>query len=278
MPKKREFRDYIGKTINYLTVQDIFYEDDRSYFKCKCVCGKETIKRADFVVYGRTTSCGCKRYEKENIIGRTFGNLTVIKKCDKGLANGTRLYECQCSCGNIVKTTASKLLTGKITECDNIEHQIKEYQGKKFGMLTIIGDMYRKDNRTYCLCGCDCGNEVTVRLDDLKSGKVVSCGCKKKENRDKGREVLAETFVEGTNISQISPNRKLNSNNKTGVKGVSWSKDKMRYHAQITFKRKVYHLGYFDNLEEAKQARLKAEDEFFQAFLDENNIKTESNK
>ena len=80
---------------------------------------------------------------------------------------------------------------------------------------------------------------------------------------------IKKAFVDGTSIKQISPDRKLNSNNKTGIKGVSWSSQRHKYRAQITFKRKVYNLGFYDNIEDAKQARLKAECEYFGNFLEE---------
>lgn len=57
------------------------------------------------------------------------------------------------------------------------------YVGKKFGNLVIIEDMgyYQKEGtktkKHYVKCKCSCGNERITRLDALKSGKVVSCGC-----------------------------------------------------------------------------------------------------
>lgn len=41
----------------------------------------------------------------------------------------------------------------------------------------------------------------------------------------------------------------------TGCKGISWHKYKQKYHARVAFKGKTHHVGYFDNLEEAKYSR-----------------------
>ena len=41
------------------------------------------------------------------------------------------------------------------------------------------------------LCKCDCGKEIIVRSDNLKSGKTKSCGC---YHRDKIREMSKEEF------------------------------------------------------------------------------------
>ena len=41
----------------------------RSYWKCKCSCGKEIIVSSDNLKSGNTTSCGCKRV---NLILKIF--------------------------------------------------------------------------------------------------------------------------------------------------------------------------------------------------------------
>ena len=51
--------------------------------------------------------------------------------------------------------------------------------GKRFGRLTVISD-FTKNWKHYCVCKCDCGNEVTVMADNLKNhGHTQSCGCYK---------------------------------------------------------------------------------------------------
>lgn len=47
----------------------------------------------------------------------------------------------------------------------------------KFGSLTILWA-----NGRYRKCRCDCGVEKLVRIDHLKSGAIVSCGCVGKAN------------------------------------------------------------------------------------------------
>lgn len=55
-------------------------------------------------------------------------------------------------------------------------------------------------------------------------------------------------------------NRKF-SKNTSGVKGVTWSKEKMKWVVQITVDRKCKHLGYYDDLKEAKAAAIAGRDE-----------------
>lgn len=51
--------------------------------------------------------------------------------------------------------------------------------GEKFNKLTVIEESDNKSNKRgkRYLCQCDCGNQVVVRSDLLKSGNTKSCGC-----------------------------------------------------------------------------------------------------
>ena len=83
----------------------------------------------------------------------------------------------------------------------------------------------------------------------------TSCGCKKKEH-DKALAGYL-THVDGTSIDALK-SRKIPKNNATGVKGVYYIKG--RYLAKIVFQHKQYFLGTYESLEDAAQARKKAED------------------
>ena len=50
--------------------------------------------------------------------------------------------------------------------------------GKKINMLTVIKRVGSdKNGKALYECKCDCGNIKTMTAGDLKSGRVVSCGC-----------------------------------------------------------------------------------------------------
>ena len=54
--------------------------------------------------------------------------------------------------------------------------------GDRYGRLSIVREVESPvKNRRYFLCKCDCGNEATIRLDNLRSGDVISCGCARRE-------------------------------------------------------------------------------------------------
>ena len=59
--------------------------------------------------------------------------------------------------------------------------------GRLFGRLTVerpAEDRVLSNGRhlTMWECRCSCGNHTIIRSSDLKSGRVVSCGCYRAEN------------------------------------------------------------------------------------------------
>jgi hypothetical protein len=62
-------------------------------------------------------------------------------------------------------------------------------------------------------------------------------------------------------VGQNQHNRKTNANNTSGYKGVSWNKALKKWTARITLERKIIHLGYFANVEEAAEVVRKAREE-----------------
>lgn len=64
-------------------------------------------------------------------------------------------------------------------------------------------------------------------------------------------------------IQQNNFNQKLSSKNTSGIKGISYYVNINKYRAQIQFNGKSYHLGYFETIEEAKEARIKKANELF---------------
>jgi|TARA_R110000764_G_scaffold153480_1_gene241401 hypothetical protein len=57
--------------------------------------------------------------------------------------------------------------------------------------------------------------------------------------------------------SQNAHNAKLNSNNTSGVKGVSWYKKHQKWRGQVKNNNKQVHVGYFEELKDAEAATCK---------------------
>ena len=58
--------------------------------------------------------------------------------------------------------------------------------GERFGRLVVLEFHHAKGTHYYWKCRCDCGNYKIVRIDNLTSGTVKSCGCL---NRERCKEI-----------------------------------------------------------------------------------------
>ena len=76
---------------------------------------------------------------------------------------------------------------------------------------------------------------------------------------------------------ETSRNKGKQSNNTSGVVGVSWHKQHEKWYAYINVNKKRIPLGLFDDLEEAKNIRIKAEKKYFGEYRSDAN-ETNSNK
>ena len=116
---------------------------------------------------------------------------------------------------------------------------------------------------------CDCGKTVASPLDRVLWGDKRSCGCLAAETKAAQAKAMQKKVLraEGTNIRRIE-SAKLQSNNPSGFRGVSWHKGQRAWMVNIGFKGKTYYLGYRDTIEEAAQLRHEAEARIYGEFLD----------
>lgn len=118
---------------------------------------------------------------------KTFGKWKVKKLIGYEAKLHSRVWECECECGEIRKIPQGNLTTGKSSACnscaltglDRLSQRSAIYPGSRFGNLTIVELAGRtKSSKTLLYsCKCDCGNERVVRSTRLKDGSIVDCGC-----------------------------------------------------------------------------------------------------
>ncbi len=118
----------------------------------------------------------------------------------------------KCECGNEVEVNINKLHTGHTKSCGCLKYIVKD----------LIGIRNKKN---YWKCKCDCGNYCEVSTASLMNGTTTSCGCKNKENQNNIVNYRND-FIDGTLITAIISNRKMNKNNKSGYRGVYLDKNK----------------------------------------------------
>lgn len=236
---------------------------------CHCTCGTERYVLERSLIYGGSKSCGCaaktKRIERisHKLENQIFGELTVLHRAPKR-KNGGIWWTCQCSCGELYDVPGSLLATGRRTHCNGPLHErnysFSDISGKRFGNLTAIAITNKKSGKGNKVwkCRCDCGNEIDISYNRLLYTTQISCGCKKQEHSKKLSSFL--THIDGT-ILEHCKSRKIPCDNTSGVRGVYFVRGK--WMAKIVFQGKQYHLGTFDTIEDASQARKTAEEIIF---------------
>lgn len=76
----------------------------------------------------------------------------------------------------------------------------KAYTGRVFGRLTILERLEKRGHGYMWNCLCECGTQKSVRIDHLKSGAVISCGCYWQERRIESNTTHGMT---GTRVYRI---------------------------------------------------------------------------
>lgn len=239
-----------------------------SKWLCKCDCGNQIVVSRANLVNGATKSCGCLAKEQSSIngkqrlidlAGRRFGRLTVKEYA------GDSKWLCECDCGNQTIVSESNLVRGGTVSCGC--KRAPGVIGRKIDQLTVIKKL---DNDIY-LCQCDCGNTREVSYKFLMSGAYMSCReCATKRHND---AIVSATFKDGTQPGKIKLDKAPNKSNKSGVTGVNWDKSRNKWQASIRFKGKKYNLGRFNDLQDAIDARKKAEEEIFVPYIEEHKKK-----
>lgn len=180
--------------------------------------------------------------------GARFGRLTCLKK------TAPRMWRCRCKCGNEITLPEIMLLSGVSRSCGCQKAKCKNLCGQRFGFLTAQEPSLTrdKDGSVRWLCRCDCGEFTIVSSNKLRMGHTTSCGCR---STIAARE--AKTFIDGTCV-EIQLSRKISRNNTSGHRGVSRKRN--GWQSYICYAGKQICLGSFPTIEEAVEAREKAEE------------------
>lgn len=161
-----------------------------------------------------------------NIIGKTYGKLTVIGIDHDNTKKGLRML-CRCECGKVISVAKANLRPNggqKSCGCSRVGKKVIDLTGMRFGELTavefvkIVGKSPNKCAVWRCLCSC--GNFVDVRSSNLRSGHTTSCGCKLTEaQQDTSIRVAAlkksektgqfENNIRAKNWTLVSPNGQI---------------------------------------------------------------------
>lgn len=239
-----------------------------SVWLCRCDCGCEVLLDTRCLQRGTVRDCGCVTKAKPgttDITGMRFGKLIAIAPTDERKNSGSVVWVSKCDCGNTCKASLHQLQAGYRKSCGCLSHPpLKDFVGKKFGMLTVLEYAGKSKGMHQWKCKCECGNEAIIGQTRLQNGKTQSCGCLQ------SKSFLNNIGItEGTSVSVLEYYKThLSPRNTSGYNGVSKNKYN-KWVAQIGFKGKTYHLGSFSNIADAISARRHGEemvDDFLQSF------------
>lgn len=71
----------------------------------------------------------------------------------------------------------------------------KNYIGDKYGRLTLLSELPRRNKDRVFACLCACGRRVSVVLNNARSGNTRSCGCLRAEanSRPEVRQKISDS-------------------------------------------------------------------------------------
>jgi hypothetical protein len=123
-----------------------------------------------------------------DLVGRQFGNLTVLEKMQTNTRANRVRWNCSCACGDKTIVAGCHLVSGHTRSCGCVRKQVtaarffKNCIGQRFGRLVVLAGAGRnKHGQVLWLCACDCGNEIILSRNVLARGHTKSCGCLHRE-------------------------------------------------------------------------------------------------
>ena len=221
-----------------------------------------------------------------DLTGKKFGRLTVAEKTDLRTKHGSIIWLCKCECGKSVNVASGNLIRGITKSCGCYNKQrIKETQTKQnnFDLSGEYGIGYTSNNEEFLFdledyekikdnCWCVSGNGYIVapirgdRTKQVSLSRTIMGVTDNEKDVDHINHNLRDNRKLNLRIvtrTQNNMNRTLQSNNTSGVAGVTFHKDRNKWCARITINKQTINLGLFVNFQDAVEARRKAEIEYF---------------
>lgn len=179
-------------------------------WRCRCRCGNEIETSTNNLRTASVMSCGCRkktiwhrhlhpavgtnRYKDRS--GETFGKLTFVEyvRTDECRA----IWKLDCACGNTTEASAKTVVAGHKTSCgcaieergQNVAKKLRgrpqpllrnaeQSIGRTYGKLTVRSVHYPEGTNAKPLarCICECGTEKVCPVNDLRTGRIITCGC-----------------------------------------------------------------------------------------------------
>lgn len=195
----------------------------KALWKCKCDCGNYADVTGDSLRQGKTKSCGCLGDDnRRKITTRNRYGATKHNQCKEG--KKSRIY---------------RIYDAMHQRCYNEKNGAYKHYG---GRGIVICDEWKNNFESFFQWSLKNGYSDDLSIDRIDNdGNYEPSNCR-----------WADMTLQGLN-------RGIQDNNTSGHKGVSLIKKTGKYRAYIKIKGKQIHLGHYDYLQDAIEAREKAE-------------------
>lgn len=246
--------DLTGKKFGRLTVLKYAGRTNcgKTGWFCRCDCGNKNIIgpiEGNHLKSGAVKSCGCYSREK------TSEMMSKSNKIEFITDTVIKVYTTQgyfiCNYEDWIKYNCASI-TWRLMKDTSYDTNGFYVRGQPKG----IGLKNDSENRPVI----SFHRFITEAKDDEEVDHKNGCTLdnRKKEN------------LRVCNRKENCKNLRLSCKNTSGHRGVSWSKKYRKWRARITKDKKEYHLGMFDDIEDAINAREKAEEKLFGIFSAKN--------
>lgn len=307
MSQKRTDEEF--KNLIYSVRDDIEilneYETKHSTMICRCKIHPHytfSIKACN--LKGGHGKCKICRLGQKKLEGQKFGRLLVLELDESvSLEMQKAHWKCLCDCGKELIVFQASLLTGNTTSCGcaksdatikfNKEHKTKKNEYRFINGIGI-GKCFNKDWEFYFdeedfdvikdYCWFEDGHGY-IEARDKKSGKTVKMhrlimgldfgDAELVDHKNHNRSDNRKSNLRVCDKSKNGMNSNLQSNNTSGVCGVSLDANRGLWQAYITKEGTRYRLGYFAKYDDAVSCRKKAEEELFGEFSFDNSSREE---
>ena len=202
--------------------------------------------------------------KKIDMIGKRFGRLLVIEE-SKIRKSHDKIWLCKCDCGTSTIVRGTHLRNGFIRSCGCYSREVSTKHGMHGTPIYVVwGDMIQRCTNPkqtgYSnyggrgICVCDRWLDFAKFFADM--GERPKGLTIERKNNELG--YFKENCCWASYQAQ-GRNQRIRKDNKTGVRGVYFSKQNQRYCVQIKVNFKTQHIGSFATLPEAATARKEAE-------------------
>lgn len=227
-----------------------------------------------------------------DLTGEVINNITFIKTAGRSTSNRIK-WLARCYCGREFETTANQIKTGKTKSCGCAKNK---HGGSRTKLYRSWSDMkqrcYNPKAEKFPIYGgrgikvCDEWENSFTKYQEW----ALSNGYREDEGLSIDR-IDNDGNYEPSNCRWVdmltqATNRRVPTNNTTGVEGVYWIKKVKKWRANLTVDWEVLFLGEYQSFVEAAKARQQAEikyrgqsrltDEQIEALLDWNPDKEEN--